>query len=74
LGGIRIDQRCTRVQALMEIPDQYKTVQKLGLLGKAHFSRPAPSVAVVPLGAGAQATGSSAQAGAAQQQWPPHQV
>ena len=34
--------------ALMEVPDQYATISKLGLLGKQHFSRPATSVNVVP--------------------------
>lgn len=36
--------------ALMEVPDQYATIGKLGLLGKAHFSRPANAVHVQPLG------------------------
>ena len=48
--------------ALMEVPDQYATISKLGLLGKQHFSRPATSVNVVPPPGAAQVSG---------QHWPP---
>lgn len=57
--------------ALMEVPDQYATISKLGLLGKAHFSRPATAVHVHPLfahpGHGAPPQGG----GAHPAQWPP---
>jgi hypothetical protein len=50
--------------ALMEVPDQYATISKLGLLGKQHFSRPALSVNVLPVQSPAHAAGLG-------QQWPP---
>jgi hypothetical protein len=40
------------LMALMEIPDQYKVLAKLGLLGKTNFSRPVTQVQVVPVATG----------------------
>ena len=40
------------LSALMEIPDQYAIISKLGLLGKQHFNRQARKVEVCPLAAG----------------------
>lgn len=38
--------------ALMEIPDQYAAIGKLGLLGKTSYARPAQAVNVLPIRAG----------------------
>jgi hypothetical protein len=37
------------LSALMEIPDQYAVICKLGLLGKQEFNRPATAVQVLPI-------------------------
>ena len=38
--------------ALMEIPDQYAAIGKLGLLGKSTYNRGARAIDVLPIGGG----------------------
>ena len=36
------------LEALMEVPDQYKIISRLGLLGNAQLPAPSQSVRVIP--------------------------
>ena len=64
------------LSSLMEIPDQYAAICKLGLLGKQQFDRPAQEIRVTPLQGGASGgayAGAPVNGGAPppMQQWPP---